>query len=60
MERGFGVYYYLQLADTLKYILKDVFIWIIKVQCSDKVESTWRRYKGCQNTVNDILGQIKW
>jgi len=60
MERVFGVYYYLQLADTLKCILKDMFICIIKKQCSDKEESTWRQYKGCQNTVNDILGQIIW
>ena len=40
MERDFGVYYYLQLACTLKCILKDIFICIIKVQCSDKEEST--------------------
>jgi len=29
-------YYYLQLADTLKYILKDVIICMIKEQCSDQ------------------------
>jgi len=33
------VYYYLQLADTLKYILKDTFICIIKEQCFDEGES---------------------
>jgi len=60
MERDFWVYYYLQLVDTLKYILKDIFICIIKDQCIDEGESTWRWYKGCQNTSNDILGQIKW
>jgi len=60
MERDFLVYYYLQLADTLKYILKNIFICIIKEQCSDERESTWRWYKGCQNTINDILGEIKW
>jgi len=60
IEWVLGVYYYLQLADTLKYILKDIFICIIKEQCSDKGESTWRRYKGCHNTVNDIAGQIEW
>jgi len=60
MERDFWVYYYPQLADTLKYILKDIFICIIKEQCSDEGENTWRRYKGCQNTINDILGQINW
>ena len=33
------MYYYLQLADTLKYILKDIFICIIKEQCFDEGES---------------------
>jgi len=37
----FGFYYYLQLADTLKYILNDIFIWIIKEQCSDKEGRRW-------------------
>jgi len=60
MEQDFWVYYYLQLADTLKYIWKNIFICIIKEQCSDEGESTWRRYKGCQNTINDIFGQINW
>jgi len=60
MERDFWMYYYLQLADTLKHILKNIFICIIKEQCIDEGESTWRRYKDCQNTDNDILGQIKW
>ena len=40
MEWDCGVYYYLQLADTLKYILKDIFICIIKGQCIDEGEST--------------------
>jgi len=35
-------YYYVQLADTLKYILKDIFIFIIKEQYSDKGKSAWR------------------
>jgi len=35
-------YHYLQLADTLKYILKDIFICTIKEQCSDKWKRTWR------------------
>jgi len=60
MEWDCWVYYYPQLAGTLKYILKDIFICIIKEQFSDEGESTWRGYKGCQNTINDILGQIKW
>ena len=60
MEQDFWVYYYLQLADTLKYILMDMFICIIKKQCIDEGESTWRWYIGCQNTINVILGQIKW
>jgi len=60
MDRDFWVYDYLQLADTLKYILKNIFICIIKEQCSDEGESTWRWYKGCQNTINDILCRIEW
>jgi len=59
MEQDFWVYYYLQLADTLMYILKDIFICIIKEQCSDEGESTWRWYKGCQNSINDRLDQIE-
>ena len=59
IKQELWVYYYLQLADTLKYILKDIFIRIIKEQCSEEGESTWRWYEGCQNTINDILGQIK-
>jgi len=34
-------YYYLQLADTVKYILKDIFVCIIKEKCSDQGESKW-------------------
>jgi len=60
MKRDFWVYYYVQLADTLMYILRDIFICIIKEQSIDEGESTWRRYNGCQNTINDISGQIKW
>jgi len=46
--------------DTAKYILKDIFICIIKVQCSDQEERKWKPYKGCQINVNDGLRQIKW
>jgi len=60
MEQDLGVYDYLQLADTLKYILKDICICIIKEQCSIEGECTWRRYKGCQNSINDISVHIKW
>jgi len=54
----FGVYNYLQLADTVKYILKDIFICIIKEQCSNQWESEWKRLKDCQNNVNDRLRQM--
>jgi len=60
MKRDFWEYYYLQLADTLKYILKDIFGCIIKEQCFDEGESIWRRYKGCKNTINDLLRHNKW
>jgi len=36
MKRDFWVYYYLRLVDTLKYILTDIFICIIKEHCSDE------------------------
>ena len=39
MERDLGAYYYLQLADTVMYILKDIFVRITKEQCSDQGES---------------------
>jgi hypothetical protein len=35
MAQHFGDYYYPEFADTVKYILKDIFICIIKQQCSD-------------------------
>ena len=34
-------YHYLQSSDTLQYILKDIFIFIIKEPHSDKGEHTW-------------------
>jgi len=42
MERDFWEYYYLQFADTWKYNSKDIFICIMKEQCSDEGESTQR------------------
>ena len=41
-EHDFWVYYYLQLADSVMYILKDIFIRIIKEQCSDEGERKWK------------------
>jgi len=57
---SFEYYHCLQLADTLKYILKDIFMCTIKEQCSDKGKRTWRGWNNCQNTVIDILCQSKW
>jgi len=37
-----GDYYYPDSADTVKYILKDIFLCIIKEQCSDQEEGTWK------------------
>ena len=39
MARHFGDYYYPEFTDTVKYILKDIFIIIIIEQCSDQEES---------------------
>jgi hypothetical protein len=36
MAWHFGDYYYPEFADTVKYILKDIFTFIITEQCSDK------------------------
>jgi len=41
-ERDFGVYFHLQLVETVKYILMDILICIIKDQCSDQGESKWK------------------
>jgi hypothetical protein len=35
----FGTLYFLQLVDTVMYIVKDIFICIIKEQCSNQEES---------------------
>jgi len=59
-KRDFAVYYYLQLPDTVKYILNDWFICIIKAQSSDEEESQWKCLKGCQNNVKDELCKINW
>ena len=39
MKHDMRLDYYLQLADTLKYILQDRFIWMIKERCFDEGES---------------------
>jgi len=59
-ERDFWVYHHLQSADTVNYILKDIFISITKEQCSDQGESKWKREKECENNMNDRLLHIKW
>jgi len=46
-ELDFGSYYYLKLAETVKYTLKNIFICIIKEQCSDQQESELKCLKGC-------------
>jgi hypothetical protein len=39
MAWHFGDYYCSEFADTVKYILKDIFVCIINEQCSDQEES---------------------
>jgi len=41
-EWDIAVFYFLHLADTVRYIIKDIFIWIIKEQRSDQGESKWK------------------
>jgi hypothetical protein len=36
-------HYYLQLVDTVKYILKGILVCIIQEDCSDQEESIWKR-----------------
>jgi len=43
MALHFGDHYYPEFADTVKYILKDIFLSIIKEQCSDQEESKQKR-----------------
>jgi len=57
-ERDFGVYNYLQLSDTAKYILKNIFLCIIKELYSDQEESWWKRQKHYLNNVNDRISKI--
>jgi len=57
---SFEYYHYLQLADTLNDILKDIVICTINEQCSDKWKHTWRGWNDCQNTVIDVLCQSEW
>jgi len=59
-NRNFEYFHYLQLADTLKYILKGIFLCIIKEQCSNRGECTWIAQNGCQKTIIDILCQSEW
>jgi len=42
MAQDFADYYYPELEDTVKYILTDIFICIIKEQCSDQKVSKWK------------------
>jgi hypothetical protein len=39
MAQHLGDYNYYEIADTVKYSLKDIFIWIIREECSDQEES---------------------
>jgi hypothetical protein len=39
MAEDFGDYYYPEFVDTVKYIVKDIFVCIIEEQCCDQEES---------------------
>jgi len=41
-ERDFVVLYYLQSADTVRYIFNNIFVGIIEEQCSDQGERKWK------------------
>jgi hypothetical protein len=59
-EWVFDYHYYVQLADTLEYILKNLFICIMKEQYSDEGECTRRWWNGDQNMITVIQSQIQW
>jgi hypothetical protein len=59
MAWHFGDYYYPEFADTVKYVLKDIFICIITEQCSDQDEDKCKCKNGGQINMNDELCQIK-
>jgi len=53
-------YYSVLLADTFKYISKNMFICIVEEQCNNDRHSTWWRWNVCQNTITEYLCQIVW
>ena len=55
----FDYFYYLQLADTVKYIVISIIICTIKEQYSDKGNHTWV-YDDLQNSVGDVQFEIQW
>jgi len=50
MAQHFGDYYFPDFADTVKYILKDIFICIITEQCSDQVKVNVNVRKAAKST----------
>jgi len=50
IARHFGDYYYPELADTVKYISKDIFICIIREQCSDQEKVNVNVRKAAKST----------
>jgi hypothetical protein len=53
MGEDFGEYYYRGFADTVQYILKDIFICIIQEQCSDQEEKL-------KKTLEILPNQCEW
>jgi len=53
-------YHYLQLVDTLKHILKGIFISISKEQCTNRGECRWTAENGCDNIIMDKLCESEW
>ena len=60
MAWNYGQYYYAQFTDTVKHILKDIFICIIKEQCCEQEESKSTWSKGSQMNPKHWLNYTKW
>jgi hypothetical protein len=42
-KQDIEAYYYIQLVDTVRNMLKGIFIFIIMEQCNNQRESKWKR-----------------
>jgi hypothetical protein len=58
-SRAITYSHYVQLAHTLQWILKYIFVYTTEEQCSEEGKDTWRGWDNCPNTVTDVHSQSK-